>query len=100
MDASSPVGWVIAAGAVALVNDALFAPIAENKAPFTGVNWRIIPATGILAAALYGLDKLAPGFGKGLAMLVLASVLLIPYGNAPTPLQSISTALGYAKKAG
>lgn len=98
MDASSPVGWVIAAGAVALVNDALFAPLAEHKTPFTGVNWRIIPATGVLATLLFGLDKIAPGFGKGLAVLVLISVLVIPYGKAPTPLDTISTVLGYAKK--
>ena len=91
-------GLVLTAGGIALANDALFAPLMENKPPFTGLNWRIIPATGILAALLTGLDALAPGFGKGLAALVLFSVLVIPYGNAPTPLETVSTVLGYTKK--
>ena len=91
-------GIVLAAGGIALANDALFAPLEQHKTPFATVNWRIIPATGILAALLAGLDTLAPGFGRRLAILVLFSVLVISYGNAPTPLETISNALGYTKK--
>lgn len=89
---------VLVAGGIALANEAVFAPLAENKPPFVGLNWRIVPATGILAAVLAGLDTLSPGFGKGLAVLVLISALVIPYGNAPAPLDTISAVLGYTKK--
>lgn len=91
-------GLVIAAGTVAFANDAVFAPITQGKPPLTSINWRIVPATGILAALLVGLDQVLPTFGSKLAALVLLSVLVIPYGNAPTPLETVSTALGYTKK--
>lgn len=91
-------GLVIAAGAIALANDAIFAPVVENKPPFQNLNWRIIPATGILAGVLVGLDLMLPKFGTRLAALVLLSVLVIPYGKAPTPLETVATALGYSKK--
>jgi hypothetical protein len=89
-------GWVLAAGAVSLGNEALFAPLATGGTPFQSINWRVIPAAGVLAAVLTGLEKLAPKFGAGLGMLVFLSVLVIPYGKAPTPLQSLSSALGYS----
>lgn len=91
-------GLVLAAGAISLANESLFAPLAANTTPFAGFNWRIIPATGIMAVLLSGLDALSPGFGRGLAALVLLSVLVIPFGNAPTPLETVSTVLGYTKK--
>ena len=56
-------GLVLAAGGIALANDVVFAP----GASFTNVNWRIIPATAILAATFAGLEKLTPGFEIGRA---------------------------------
>lgn len=91
-------GLVIAAGTIALANDAIFAPVAQHKPAFQHVNWRIVPATGVLAAVLVGLDMLLPKFGTRLAALVLLSVLVIPYGNAPTPLETIASALDYTQK--
>ena len=96
---ASAAGLVLAAGAIEFVNDALFVPIAENKPPWTTINWRIVPATAIMALLLTGAEKLSPKLGTGLAGLVLLSVFVIPYGNAPTPLESVSTVLGYTKKA-
>jgi hypothetical protein len=87
-------GFVLAAGGITLANEALFVP----NAGLNKINWRLVPATAILATALTGLDKLAPGFGSGLAMLVLLSVLVIPFGNAPSPLENMSNALGYTQK--
>lgn len=92
-------GIVVAAGAIEFVNDALFAPIAEKKSPWQTINWRIIPATAIMALLLSGAEKLSPKLGEGLAGLVLLSVLVVPYGNAPTLLQTAGTALGFVKKA-
>jgi hypothetical protein len=86
-------GFVLAAGGIAMANDAVFAPLADNQK--ININWRIIPATAVLAIAIAGLEKIAPAFGKGLGALVLLSVLIIPYGNAPSPISNITKVLGY-----
>lgn len=90
----SSTGYVLAAGGLELANEALFAPIVNNTAPWTNINWRIVPATAILALALGGIEKLNAPFGKGLGMLVLLSILVIPVGKAPTPLQNIAKVTG------
>ncbi|MDB5910549.1 MAG: hypothetical protein JWP34_4663 [Massilia sp.] len=90
-------GLVLAAGGVAIANEALFAPIAGHGTPWSNLNWRLFPATALLALALGGLGQIAPGFAKGLAGLTLAAVFLVPYGNAPTPLDNVLKVMGYAK---
>lgn len=87
-------GPVLAAGAITAANELVFAPLDGQKIQF---NWRIIPAVGGLALALAGLDKIAPGWGEGLAWLCVATVLIVPFGNAPTPLQNATALLGYTK---
>lgn len=88
-------GIVLAAGAITLANEAIFAPIASGGSITSNFNWRIIPATAGLALALGGLEKLAPKFATGLAWLVLGSVFLVKTGNAPTPLDNALKVLGY-----
>jgi hypothetical protein len=101
-------GIVIATGAITLANDAIFAPALTGGKKggvsagliSTGagaVNWRIIPATAGLALALAGLERIAPAFAVGLAWLSLATVLIVPFGNAPTPLENATRLLGYTK---
>ena len=85
-------GIVLAVGAITLTNEAIFAPLLHEK---VSVNWRIIPATAGLALALGGLERIAPGFATGLAWLSLATVLIVPFGNAPTPLSNANKILGY-----
>jgi hypothetical protein len=85
-------GIVLAVGGITAANELLFAPLAGAKVSF---NWRIIPATAGLALALAGLERLAPGFATGLAYLSLAAVLIVPFGNAPTPLDNALKVLGY-----
>jgi hypothetical protein len=85
-------GYVLAAGGIVLANEALSAK------DLSAFNWRIVPATVVMAAVLGGVESMAPAFGAGLGMLVLLSVLVIPYGNAPTPLESLSQIMGYSKK--
>lgn len=89
---ASAVGMVIAAGGIAFANDTVFAPMEAGQAPFSniGVNWRIVPATAILALILGGAESLSPNLGKGLGVLVLMSVLVIPFGNAGTPLENLA----------
>lgn len=85
-------GPALACGVITAANELVFAPMEGAKVSF---NWRIIPATGGLALALAGLDKISPGWGEGLAYLCLFAVLIVPFGNAPTPLENASKLLGY-----
>jgi hypothetical protein len=83
-------GYVIAAGALVLANDAIFVPTETGQSPLQTINWRVIPATAIMAVVLAGVESIAPEFGAGLGLLVLLSVLVIPVGNAPTPLENLA----------
>jgi len=90
----SSTGFILAAGGLEVANEALFAPLATNKTPWTSLNWRLVPATVVLAVVVGGIEKLNAPFGKGLGMLVLLGVLIIPVGNAPTPLENITKVVG------
>jgi hypothetical protein len=87
-------GYVLAAGGIVIANEAIFAPLADHTKPWTSLNWRLVPATAIMAILIGGAEKLEPKFGKALGMLVLLSVLVIKVGNAPTPLQNIAKVTG------
>lgn len=88
-------GPVLVAGGITAVNELVFAPAEGQGLHF---NWRIIPATAGLALALAGLEKVSPVLGTGLAWLCVATVLIVPFSGAPTPLENASRMLGYAKK--
>lgn len=83
-------GYILAAAGIAAANEAIFAPAATGKPLWENFNWRIVPATAIAALALAGLEELSPPLGKGLAILALMSVFLIPVGNAPSVLDNVS----------
>lgn len=90
---------VLAAGGIAAANEAIFAPLAQHKdfvsSIKTDVNlWRLIPATAILALTLTGLEKISEPLGRGMASTVLLAVLIIPVGNAPTPLENVAKFVG------
>jgi hypothetical protein len=84
----SAAGWVITAGGIAAANEILFAPVSSGKA--VSFNWRIIPATAILALVLTGFEKVAPEFGNILGGMILLTVLTVQVGNAPSPLANIA----------
>lgn len=88
-------GPVLMAGAITAANELIFAPLAGQRIQF---NWRLVPATGLAALALAGLEKAAPKFAVGLAWLALAVVFIVPLGNAPTPLENVTKVLGYTGK--
>lgn len=90
----SSTGWVLAAGGLVAVNEAIFAPLVEHKTPWTSLNWRIVPATAVLALIIGGVEKVNAPFGKGLGMLVFLSILIVPYGKAPTPIDNIAKVIG------
>jgi len=91
----SAAGLVLVAGAITLGNEVIFAPVADHQHITSSFNWRIVPASLLGALALGGLQKLAPGFAFGLAALALLTVLVIPLGKAPSPVQNVSKMLGY-----
>lgn len=90
-------GWVLAAGALEAANEALFAPLTSNKTPWKNFNWRIVPATLVMAGTIGVIEKAAPKFGVGLGILVFMSVLVIPYGTAQTPFENLTSVLGLNK---
>jgi hypothetical protein len=81
-------GFVLAASGIVIANDIIVAPLVTGKGQvdLTNINWRIVPATAILALMLGGLEKLSEPLGAGLGALVLLSVLVVPVGKGPTPL--------------
>ena len=87
-------GYVLAAGGIVLANEAIFVPLETGKTPLQTINWRVIPATAIMALALAGVESLNEGFGAGLGLLVLLSVLVIPMGKGLSPLENIAKAVG------
>lgn len=93
--AVSAAGLFLAAGAVTVVNEAVFAPVSAGGKITADFNWRVIPATLLGALAVGGLAQIAPGFAAGLAGLVLLAVLIVPSGNAGSPVSNASKMLGY-----
>jgi hypothetical protein len=83
-------------GGITAANEALFAPLAgDGGAPFQKFNWRIIPATGIFALCLAGVDQVSPTLGKGIAVIALVTVLFTRFGNAPAPVENVVKVMGY-----
>lgn len=96
---ASASGMVLAAGGIAAANEAIFAPMAQHKDFTSSIKsdtnlWRLVPATAILALVLTGLEKVSEPLGKGLAGLILLAVLVVPVGNAPTPLENVAKVMG------
>lgn len=87
-------GFILAAAGIAAANEAIFVPAIENKPLWTGFNWRLVPATALAALAVGGLETISEPLGKGLAVLALMAVLIVPVGNAPSPVENASRLLG------
>lgn len=94
---SESTGIVLAVGGITAVNEVIFAPLANGGAPWKDFNWRIIPATGVFALALAGVDQVSPQLGKGIAAIALVTVLVARFGNAPSPVENIARVLGYSQ---
>lgn len=87
-------GYILAAAGVAAANEAIFAPAATGQPLWVNFNWRIVPATAVAALTLAALEQISPVLGKGLAMLALFTVLVLPVGNAPSPVDNVAKFLG------
>lgn len=91
-------GIILAAGGIAVANEVIFVPMEKGTPSFSSLNWRIVPATAILAVVLTGLENISEPLGKGMAGLVLLAVLIVPVGNAPTPIENAAAIFGGTTK--
>ena len=87
-------GLILATAGIAAANEVIFAPAATGQPLWQNFNWRIVPATAIAALTLAGLEQISEPLGVGLAALALLSVLMLPVGNAPSPIENASKMLG------
>lgn len=87
-------GIALAVGGITAANELFFAPPASggNAVKF---NFRIIPATGIFALLLAGLNQMSPTLAKGIGITAMVTVLFTRTGNAPAPIENIDRILGY-----
>lgn len=97
---ASAAGLILAAGGIAAANEAIFAPLSHGKDLATSLKtdtnlWRIVPATALLALVLTGLEKMSEPLGKGLAGLILLSVLIVPVGSSSSPIENASKMVNF-----
>lgn len=85
-------GYILAAAGVTLANEAIFAPLAtgDNQHILQTINWKVVPATAVAAIALSGLDAMAKPLGTILAVLALVVAVVVPFGNATSPLDNLN----------
>lgn len=89
---SKTTGPILVAGAVTWANQVVLDPpnsssTAVNVVDVSGETIRIGTATGLLAAAMYGLERLVPELAVGLAYTMLLTSLIVRFNNRPTPLE-------------
>lgn len=87
-------GLILATAGIAAANEVIFAPAVAGQPLWHNFNWRIVPATAIAALTLAGLEQISEPLGVGLAALALLSVLMLPVGNAKSPIENASKMLG------
>jgi hypothetical protein len=87
-------GLILIAAGLTAANEAIFIPATTGKPLWKDFNWRIVPATAVAVMALAALEKVSPPLGKGLAGLALLSALMVPLGNAPSPIDNLAKMLG------
>lgn len=92
---SESTGLVLLTGGITAANEVVFAPLSGKGTPWKDFNWRIIPAVGILALALSGVDQISPRLGKGIAVIALVTALVTPFGNTGSPAENAAKVLGY-----
>jgi hypothetical protein len=94
----SAAGFVLAAGGIVAANEVLFMPAQGQGSPVANFNWRLVPATAILAITLSGFEKFAPQFAEMLGVMVLLTVLIAPVGKTPPPLTNIANVLSHPQE--
>lgn len=88
----------LVAGSITAANEALFAPLSGHGTPWQNFNWRVIPATAILALLLGGLDQVDHPLAMGIGAATIATALVTPLGKAGAPITNLTNVLGYGAK--
>jgi hypothetical protein len=91
---ASAAGLILAAAGITVANEVIFIPANAGKPLWEDFNWRVVPATAVAVLALTALEKLSPPLAKGLAGLALLSAIMVPFGNAPSPIDNLSKMIG------
>lgn len=94
---ASAAGLILAAAGITIANEVIFIPANTGKPLWNDFNWRVVPATAVAVLTLTALEKLSPPLAKGLAGLALLSVIIVPFGNAPSPVDNLSKMIGIKK---
>lgn len=92
----SAAGIAIAVGGVTAANELFFAPVTGQGA-LSDFNWRILPATAIFAIMLAALDKVNSTLANGIGYTALITALIVPLGNAKSPIENLDAFLGAGK---
>jgi hypothetical protein len=93
------VALILTAGVITAANEAFFAPIANagKATPQKDFNWRVIPATAIVAAFVAGVGELNEQIATGIGVLALVTVTITPLGKASAPIVNLAKIAGYDK---
>lgn len=83
---SKTTGPILVAGAVTWANQNLLSESSEDL--FTG-SVRIGVATGVLAVAMSGIERVMPDFAVALSWTALVTILFVRFNNKPTPAERI-----------
>jgi hypothetical protein len=79
-------GPILAAGGITWANVSLFG----NRQPDVyASSFRVLFGTGLAAGFLYGVERASPDLGKALAWSALITVLFVPVGRNPTPMERL-----------
>ena len=86
---SKSTGPILVAGGLNWANQTLFGAVSKESTVDKTV--QIGVATGLLAAAFYGIEKLSTNLAVGLAYTMLVTSMLVRINNQPTPVERLAT---------
>lgn len=84
-------GPIFAAGGITWANNVL---LGDQPDDIFTASMRIMLATGLASALLYGVEVIASDLAVALAWAALTTVLFVRVGNNPTPLERALTLIG------
>lgn len=84
-------GPVLVAGTITWANQNLLDQPSDDL--FTSTV-RVGVATGALAGAMFGLEKIFPDFAVALSWAAVVTVLFVPFNNKPTPTERFLDLMG------
>lgn len=81
-------GPILAVGAITIANQSLLSE------PQQEIDFRVVPATAIVAIGLALLERASRGLAVGIAWIALVTVLFVRLGRAPSPAENLLKIIG------